>query len=223
MNAVFDVFLHAVLPAVFFVGASALVVAEFVQRRRLARQERPEPPGPFERAGTSHALQPLFERLRAVGIEVRDQFAPKSTAPFRVVLLIGHESVYMCSCCGQRGKRAFGETYAVNLGRSGTVWLGHVCGHCGFVDRHASSCEARGFFSATLEHGGTLLDVVTALEAHGGVPLAHRVQMVLAEREAVLMARGNALRALREDIATLSGAAHSHPFRGWSGQAPFKA
>jgi hypothetical protein len=216
MDAVLVLFLRVILPAAFFVGATVFIVREVISRRRdVVRQTAPVRPEPFEKKRTRHSLAPLFERLRAVGVEVWEQAAPPSKAPFRVVLLVGHESVYMCSCCGQRGKYAFGESYAVDLGRWGTVWLGHVCGHCGFVDRYASSAEARGFFSATLEHGGTLLDTVTALEAQGG--------MSLVERETVLMARGNVLRALREDIAARTGAAHAHPFRGWAGHAPFKA
>ncbi len=223
MDAVLDVLVHAVLPAVFFVGAGVFIVFELIRRRRLARNASPAPREPTDKPRTSHALAPLFERLRATGIEVCEQVASPSRVPFRVALLIGHESVYMCSCCGQRGKVAFGEAYAADSGRCGTVWIGHLCGHCGFVDRYRDAADVHGFFSATLDHGSTLLDVVVALEAQAGVPLAHRVQAVLAEREAVFAARSGAVRALRDDIAARTGAARAHPFRGWSGHAPFKA
>lgn len=223
MGEILEILFRVILPVAVGLSFSLFAVRVMTRRAKFRKPSIPRHSTPCEKRRTPHSLVPLFERLRAAGIEVWDQVAPSSRVPFRVTLLVGHESVYMCSCCGQRGKYAFGEAYAAGPGRSGTVWLGHVCGHCGFVDRYASSAEACGFFSATLEHGGTLLDVVTALEAQGGASIAHRVQMVLAERETVLMARGNVLRALREEIATITGAAHAHPFRGWSAHAPFKA
>lgn len=217
MYVLTDAFLHFLLPltvALFAFGCLGRVI-----HRRLVRSS----PAPTETGlRTSRPPPWLFLRLRYAGFEVYEQVppagGPRKGSPFgelRVAFLWGHESVYMCACCGQRGKFAFGE--AASSGSSGTwapaVWLGHVCSRCGFVDRYRKEYEEGGLFACLLEHGGSFLDVVTALESQEWPTLAMKIQALLAQRECTLDARIRAMASMRKTLAYLTGGTSVHPFR----------
>ncbi|MEY4744836.1 MAG: hypothetical protein RL272_781 [Candidatus Parcubacteria bacterium] len=169
---------------------------------------------------------PVFAQLRALGFAVVDE---KEYSAFPAVRVGGYavrcapESVYPCRACGQRGKHALGEMAWSDAGRSGTTWLGHVCGRCGHFERYRSASDGGGFLGLMLDDAACVLDVIALLESYGPQPLLAKMERALVEREAVLYAKAQAVAMARCAVSESLGGAAVMPFRSLQGNTKFLA
>ena len=205
---------YIVLPiGSFLISISALVIALARRMDRSALIDIPPDTALFvDRAPA------LFSRLAKYGFIVCPEHTLSIHAPAKVVqyAVCYHttESVEPCRACKQRGTHAFGETMSAG-GRpwDRVEWLGHVCTHCGHMERYYKKIGGGGFFGLMLQDADRLLDLIAALDDAGDRPLVEKMACVLAEREAIHLANAEAIGRFQLDLIALGFDVPATPFR----------